>query len=202
MTNAQLELVAGLMEKAPVIQLTGADSFDVDRLWTGDYPMITDDNDIFPCDMLVLLNDKLWEELESKHLDINRFIVCKKLEQVSPFLVNNKEWSVIIDVFDMYVLGKLDEDKRPLPSKFRMATNYAKTKFKELINGRQLVSLQIADERAKTCSTCVVRNDDRCTHCGCYLTVIPEDEIIDAGEPGKIFRADQECPLGKWRKHE
>lgn len=204
MTEAQIEIINGLSAKADGTIVVGATD---DELYSIAYgtdvgsvkSCVAAEGDEYTCGT-VLFFDSLSKL--NKQVFSCRYLIVKDTEQnrkdIVPFTRKNRKWSVVLAVEGLLVLSQFEEDKAPLPSKFRIAVNYAKTKVGEAIHGRKLVPLEIAEFRLENCDTCVLRNEDRCGGCGCYLTKIPDDSPVDAGEPGKVYRADQSCPINLW----
>ena len=120
------------------------------------------------------------------------------------FLGKHQEWTVIsIDPSDTgcVLISRVETDKPELPSRSSQIWKYATVKLGEFWRGRKLVPLEVAEARLDQCWVCPYRNNNRCTRCGCYLDVIPNDSIIDAGAPGAAWRAGEKCPIGRWHKH-
>lgn len=120
---------------------------------------------------------------------------------VRVFTRERPEWSVVDSVSDLggSVLLSRDAAMKPkMASGVTIAWNYAKTKFGEMFRGRKLVPLEVAESRLDACAVCPYRNNTRCTLCGCYLDLVPEDEPVGGGAPGKAHLAAQTCPVGKW----
>lgn len=122
---------------------------------------------------------------------------------IRQFLRENPEWSVIYETTDQYglmVLGRLDKDKKQLPSIGRQAFNFTKHLIREAIEEGGLVPDDVFHARLDKCLTCIHRVNDRCSVCGCFL-----DHNTKLNKPGKAAYANEECPLPepekRWGKH-
>jgi hypothetical protein len=104
------------------------------------------------------------------------------------FMKENPEWSVIThrtNQYGMTVLGRLKKDKPKLPSKIKMAKNFALAVKDHIKTGSESASKEVVEDRLSLCSICEFRNDDQCSLCGCFLAK-------------KASWAESNCPIGKW----
>lgn len=168
--------------------------------------------DIPPCDLLFLNTrhtaDQVYRELRFFSPIVKRYIVLHNtqiygergeghsdqaqvagiLVAVRKFLRDNPVWSVVYHTQDQYgltVLSCKQEDKKRLPSAFKMVTNFAKASAEHLANGLKKVDLPVLEARMDVCAGCEQRVDDRCSVCGCFIHE-------------KASWRSSECPLGLW----
>jgi hypothetical protein len=159
---------------------------------------------------------RIYTELLMYHERVSKYIVVhctsvygEKGDDGSPgvrvglrrFLSEHRHWTVKYATdrnFGLIVLSKLEEDKPRLPGKLDMAWNFTKAATRHIFNGRQLLPLEMAEERLKHCWLCDRRHDNRCSECGCFLDEFPDNVPGKAGDPGKVFYPTEQCPLGKW----
>ncbi len=102
------------------------------------------------------------------------------------FLKANPEWSVIYHTqfnHGLTVISRDKADKPALPGRITMAANLTRAVAAHVADGLQKADAQELQRRLETCSVCELRNDDRCTVCGCYLAE-------------KASWRSSECPLG------
>ena len=134
---------------------------------------------------------------------VRRFIVCRgtstsgeRGEDGGPgimvalrsFMKDNPEWSVIthrINQYGMTVIGRLKKDKPKLPSKIKMAKNFAVAVKEHVKTGSEVASKEVVEQRLSLCSICEFRNNEQCSLCGCFLAK-------------KASWAESNCPIGKW----
>lgn len=112
------------------------------------------------------------------------------------FLKENPQWFAkqhFANNHGLTVLSCDPADKKILPSKVKMAWNYAKAVAKHVASGRQTLPQVEVEKRLDVCLTCDQRVDNRCSVCGCFLDRDPRN-----GSEGKAMWPDQDCPLGKW----
>lgn len=117
------------------------------------------------------------------------------------FLKARPQWSVISVDGDAATISRDPNDKPVPPPRAVQAWNYAVSKIGDFFRGRRLVPEDVAEERMSHCWVCPSRVDNRCSRCGCYLDKIPDDAPVDAGHPGKAWRADERCPALIWLKY-
>lgn len=110
------------------------------------------------------------------------------LPAVAEFLNRNPEWSVIFETeaqYGLLIIGRLDEDKPPLPSFITMAGNLA-TALKDFASdGFKMVPKDVFEHRLNICNMCPQRRDNRCAACGCFVEK-------------KASMRVSECPMKKW----
>jgi hypothetical protein len=165
--------------------------------------------DIEPCDLLFIdtrhTAAQLTAELERHARNVRRRIVLHDtqifgergedggpglLVALRAFLKANPEWSVIYHTqvnHGLTVISRDKADKPALPGRITMATNLARAVAAHVADGLQKADAPELQRRLETCSVCELRNDDRCTVCGCYLAE-------------KASWRSSECPLGKWNQ--
>ena len=80
-------------------------------------------------------------------------------------------------------------NKKEFPSLFKQATNFISSSIEHIKTGMETVPEEVKKERLDICNSCEFYRDNRCTQCGCFMTI-------------KAEWAEQECPLKKWLKHE
>lgn len=158
--------------------------------------------------------DHLWMELERHAGKVRKRMVFhdtavfgEKGEDGGPgllpalrrFLKDNKEWSVIYHTDannGLTVVSRDPTDKPPLPSVAKQVWNFAGALSRmaaSKVKGHELlVSEEVAEKRLDICALCPIRNDDRCSKCGCFIQETPQ------GLPGKAMLKTEDCPLGKW----
>jgi hypothetical protein len=111
------------------------------------------------------------------------------------YLREHPGWSVVehnqVDC-DYTLLGCDPADKPKLPSMPRMAWNYAKAIAKHQATRAKLANEAKIEARLNVCMTCPQRIDNRCSVCGCFLDVGPNER------DGKAVWDESECPLGNW----
>jgi hypothetical protein len=106
------------------------------------------------------------------------------------FMKANPEWSVIehrMNQYGMTVLSRAAEDKPKLPSKLKIAANFAGALASHVATGAEHATPETMEYRLKICSMCPHRSDSACSVCGC-----PVDK--------KASWAEQSCPIGLWPK--
>ncbi|MFN9822510.1 MAG: DUF6171 family protein, partial [Planctomyces sp.] len=163
--------------------------------------------DIEPCDLLFIdtrhTAAQLTAELERHARNVRCRIVLHDtqifgergedggpglLVALRAFLKANPEWSVIYHTqvnHGLTVISRDKADKPALPGRITMAANLTRAVAAHVADGLQKADAQELQRRLETCSVCELRNDDRCTVCGCYLAE-------------KASWRSSECPLGKW----
>jgi hypothetical protein len=112
------------------------------------------------------------------------------LPAMRKFMVENPEWSVIYHTRKNHgftVMAKLAKDKPKLPSKIKMAANFAKHMAEYVMDGAKSASPEILTSRLETCTVCEHRVDGNCAICGCPLSK-------------KAGQAVGYCDLGKWNE--
>jgi hypothetical protein len=70
-----------------------------------------------------------------------------------------------------------------------MATNLARAVAAHVADGMQKADAPELQRRLETCSVCELRNDDRCTVCGCQFTgtQFPEiSKLLSSGNRGTL----------------
>ncbi len=105
------------------------------------------------------------------------------------FLKDRPEFSVVFHTTDQHgltVLSCRESDKPKLPGKITMAANLAKAAARHVADGLAKVDERQFAARLEVCSLCPVRNDDRCSQCGCPIE-------------RKAAAKSEVCPLGHWR---
>lgn len=187
----------------------------------------TGPDDIAPTDLLFIDTrehsaQETYPLLDKFHAKVAKYIIIHTTEifgekaadgtmgnmcAVRGFLRARPEWKVARydpENYGMIVLSKAAEDRVELPPLATMAKNVIVAKLKHWWRGRQFLPLPMAEERLSTCMVCPLRQDMRCTKCGCYLDVVdPEgtDGQVPSmlkGSPGRVFYPDRDCPVGKW----
>ena len=171
-------------------------------------------DDVEETDLLVIHSihqaDRLYAELSKFAPRVRRWILLRStglyaengegggpvlLPAMRTFMRENPEWSVIehnmVDC-GYTILGRDPADKPKLPSLPRMAWNYAKAIAKHQATGAKLASEAKIEARLNVCMTCPQRTDNRCSVCGCFLDVGPNER------DGKAVWDESECPLGNW----
>jgi hypothetical protein len=104
------------------------------------------------------------------------------------FVKANPEWSVIYHTqvnHGLTVISRDKADKPALPRRITMAANLARAVATHVADALQKADAPELQRRLETCSVCELRNDDRCTVCGCYLAE-------------KAPWRSSEWPPGKW----
>jgi hypothetical protein len=117
------------------------------------------------------------------------------------FIRENPQWTTVMSLKNNYglmVLSCKEEDKKKVPGAGRLFLNYLKAKAKHTVNGGTYLPLPLVKERFNTCAECEHHSNGRCADCGCWLTILPDDAPIAAGQPGKLWYPTEECPIGKW----
>ena len=71
--------------------------------------------------------------------------------------------------------------------------NFAKATIDHISTGMKLCSEEKIIERHNICRSCEFFKEDTCSKCGCLL-------IRNKRYISKLAWADQECPVGKWKK--
>lgn len=105
------------------------------------------------------------------------------------FMKQQPQWSVLYHTAEQYgltVIGCLAEDKPKLPGKITMAANFARAVKDHVLDGAEKAAPEVLEERLLVCTLCEHRSDDRCSVCGCGLSI-------------KASWRSSECPLGKWQ---
>lgn len=104
------------------------------------------------------------------------------------FLRQHSEWSVAQEGKGRFlVLSRDPRDHKAMPSKLKMAANFARAIATHLGDGSRRVTTLQLEQRLEECALCDRRSGDNCSACGCDL-------LTKAG-----WRTS-ECPLGKWKK--
>ena len=75
--------------------------------------------------------------------------------------------------------------RNPSPSLFQQAWNLARSLVEFVADGCETVSCEQYAARLQVCDICPERQEDRCTACGCFLSLKAR---------GRAFT----CPLQKW----
>lgn len=104
------------------------------------------------------------------------------------FMRERPEWSVVHHSADQYGLTVMScqaEDKKQLPGKARMLTNFAKAFAEHVMDAGEKVDDPTFESRLDVCATCPQRNEMNCGACGCALNI-------------KAAWRSSECPLGFW----
>jgi hypothetical protein len=180
--------------------------------------------DIPECDLLFINTrhtaDQLWSELTRYAPRVHRRIVLFATQlfaergedgtsagmfpALRKYLKENQQWSVIYHTDDnngLTVISKDPADKPELPPIGKQMLNFVAAKAKMLWKSGETkgtpVSDEVAGKRLDICALCPQRSGERCTKCGCYLTVVPEGQPM-AGHPGRAMIAEMQCPLGRW----
>lgn len=110
------------------------------------------------------------------------------LPALREFMREFPEWSVINHTNTQHgltVIGCQKADKPKMPSLVQMATNLAGSLAKHVAGGAEDVSAEVLEERLNRCSWCEQRVDDRCSQCGCFLTLKAPKKALT-------------CDLGRW----
>ena len=163
--------------------------------------------DIEPCDLLFIdtrhTAAQLTAELERHARNVRRRIVLHDtqifgergedggpglLVALRAFLKAHPDSLVIYHTpvnHGLTVISRDKADKPALPGRITMAANLARAVAAHVADGLQKADAPELQRRLETCSVCELRNDDRCTVCGCYLAE-------------KASWRSSECPLGKW----
>ena len=117
------------------------------------------------------------------------------LPAIRRFLKEHPEWSVIrhdANNHGFTVISRDPADKPELPSAARQAWNFARAMARHVAGGLKVLPDERVQARLDQCSLCPLRNGDRCSKCGCYLTERPD------GGAGKALLPGEFCPLGHW----
>jgi hypothetical protein len=77
------------------------------------------------------------------------------------------------------------EQDRPMPPVTRQAWNLARSLADFIMDGCKTVSQEQYRQRLEICDVCEHRRENRCTKCGCWLSL---------KACGRAFQ----CPLQKW----
>ena len=64
--------------------------------------------------------------------------------------------------------------------------NFSKAVIKHAIDGLENVNKKTFNNRVEVCSTCELREDKRCSECGCFID-------------WKALWASEDCPKEKWQ---
>lgn len=115
------------------------------------------------------------------------------------FMREHPEWSVIYHTDrnnGLTVLSRNPEDKPKLPPLAEQLFNYGKHWADRLTGNEGTVPLEVMEERLQICAVCPLRNNTRCSKCGCYL-----DENPTTGELGRTAWKGKACPVLKWKEH-
>lgn len=110
------------------------------------------------------------------------------LPALRQFLKTHPEWTVrnhYTNNNGLTVLTRLDYEKRPRPSMFKMAGTFAKALVNHVATGAKAAPTDKLERRLSVCSLCEHRNNANCGVCGCNVAA-------------KASWNDSECPLGKW----
>lgn len=83
----------------------------------------------------------------------------------------------------LLVLSCDPRERQALPPLASQVWNYLGSTWRRWMNGNELVSEAIAEQRLDRCVTCTSRAGDRCGKCGCYLVEVPPGQPVPAG-PG------------------
>lgn len=184
------------------------------------------DAEVEPTELLIIDTlhqaGRLYQELVRHHEKVSKWIVvhCTQtygekgddggpgvLPGLRRFLREHPTWNVrdyYPNNHGMVVLTRAGEDRKELPGLPTQAKNYLAAKVKQWLKGPGLLPLEMAEKRLEVCYLCPVRQDDRCSACGCYLEVIDPDgknpavPASERGKPGRAFHGWQGCPIGKW----
>lgn len=119
---------------------------------------------------------------------------------IRKYLREHPEWVVAHHTDDQYgltVLSRDDRDLRSLPGAWKQGFTFARHLMRAAIDGSELVGDDVFNARLDVCATCPLRVHNRCSKCGCFL-----DHNEALNKPGKAAYANEECPEGKWGKHE
>lgn len=163
--------------------------------------------DIEPTDMLFIdtlhTYDQLKAELARHGGKVRRFIALHDtdiyghrgeggkvglLPAMREYMEAHPEWSVIYHARNNHgftVLGRLKKDKPKLPSKIKMAANFAKHMTEYVMDGAKSAEPETLTRRLEVCTVCEHRSDGACSICGC-----PVDK--------KASLNSSYCDLGKW----
>lgn len=79
------------------------------------------------------------------------------------------------------------------PSLGSKVLNFAKSAINHVANGAPLCTEDQIEKRYSVCNGCEFLQDNSCTKCGCPIS--RTKHFVS-----KIAWADQECPIGKWKK--
>jgi hypothetical protein len=83
--------------------------------------------------------------------------------------------------------GSLEE--KSFPSLIKQASNFITSSVNHIKTGMKTVPEEVKKERLDICNSCEHYKENRCTQCGCFMSV-------------KAEWSEQECPLKKWLKYE
>lgn len=97
--------------------------------------------------------------------------------------------------------GAAGDPKRP-PALFKRLANFSRAAIAHALRGNPTCSQAQIDERLTICRGCEMFKADTdrpefgiCTHSKCGCKVRGEEKFLN-----KLAWADQECPLGKWKR--
>jgi hypothetical protein len=148
--------------------------------------------------------DRLWSQLDEYGCLVRRRIIIRGtgafgekaegmdapglLVALRRFLRANPEWSVIYHTGNQYgltVISRDRADKPKLPGVVTLAANLAAAVATHVVDGVAKVQPAELEDRLQVCTLCDQRRDDRCSVCGCFISV-------------KATWRTSECPLGRW----
>lgn len=139
------------------------------------------------CKRFIILHDT---KVYGESVTINNQNLPGMLPAIQRFLTENPMWSVVYDTDKQYglmVLSRNERDKPKLPTMITMAANFTKALAKHVVDPKN-VDVKVYEDRLKTCSTCIHRNEGRCSACGCPIET-------------KALWASENCPLKKWENY-
>lgn len=93
----------------------------------------------------------------------------------------------------IFICNNLSPTSHAEPSFIQKIKNFASSSVEHISNGMKLADDSTIMDRYNICKTCEFFKDETCTKCGCPL--FSYKKYIS-----KLSWADQECPVGKWKK--
>lgn len=82
-----------------------------------------------------------------------------------------------------------------MPSFLDRIKNFAKATVDHISSGAKLASDDAIEQRYNTCKKCDFFINETCSQCGCPIFAAKK-------YVSKLSWAEQECPIGKWKKEE
>lgn len=80
-----------------------------------------------------------------------------------------------------------------MPSIGSKVLNFAKSTVDHIVNGSPSCTAEQIEQRYSICTACEFLQNHTCSKCGCPIS--RTKQFIS-----KLAWADQECPIGKWKK--